>query len=178
MSSVPDDFNYAGLSSGDKDSLAHVKFDQSLACSPIEKPRKCTDVLCAVIFGVGFTGMFAAAIYGCVVGSPGKLIAPIDGDGRICGYYNENGVDLTDYKHLYIGEVSTALVPSGLTTMSLFDFGVCVKECPRENTEAVQCVPTTEVTDCNGVPAPEDAYSTYQFLYYCIPIYESLPEEL
>jgi len=178
MSGVPSDFDYSKLSSEDKGYLSDVKFDVGLAQSPIEKPRKCTDLLCGLIFSIGFFGMFAAAIYGYIDGAPGKLIAPIDGDGRICGYYNENGIDMTEYKHLYIGEVSEALAPGGLATLSLFDYGVCVKECPKENNQAIECIITNEVTDCNGVPAPEDAYTSYEFLSYCIPVYDSLPEPL
>jgi choline transporter-like protein 2/4/5 len=105
--------------------------------SPVEKPRKCTDMLCCIIFGVAFIGMFVASFYGYSAGAPWKLIAPIDGDGRICGYYNQNGIDMTEYKHLYIGNVHEALSPLGIASLSIFDYGVCVKECPKEKTEAV-----------------------------------------
>ena len=135
-------------------------------------------MLCCIIFNVAVAGMFVASFHGYMAGSPWKLVAPIDGDGRICGYYNENGVDMTEYSHLYFGDVNEALSPSGIYTLSLFDYGVCVKECPKEKTEAVECIVTTEITDCNGVPPPERAYTTVDVLSYCLPEYDSLPEEL
>ena len=52
----------------------------------MEKPRRCTDILCCILFLVVFVGMFVASIYGYVVGAPWKLIAPVDGDLKICGY--------------------------------------------------------------------------------------------
>lgn len=178
MSAVPAGFDYTQLSGKDKGYLKEIKFDKSIAQSPVEKPRKCTDMLCCLIFGCAFIGMFVASIYGYMVGQPWKLIAPIDADGRICGYYNENGVDMTEYKHLYFGDIHNALSPLGLSTISMFDYGVCVKECPKEATEAVECIVTKEVQDCNGVPKPEDSYATYDVLSYCIPDYDTLPESL
>lgn len=135
-------------------------------------------MLCCIIFAVAFVGMFVASFYGYSAGEPWKLIAPIDGDGRICGYYNQNGIDMTEYRHLYIGNVHEALSPLGIASLSIFDYGVCVKECPKEKTEAVACITTTEVKNCNGVPAAEDSYSTYDILSYCLPDYDSLPTSL
>ena len=178
MSVVPDDFDYKKLSGEDKSYLHEIKFPKEMAMSPVEKPRKCTDMMCCLIFGIAFIGMFVASIYGYMAGEPWKLIAPIDGDGRICGYYNENGIDMTDYRHLYIGEVSKALSPGGFSSLSVFDYGVCVKQCPKEKTEAIECIVTTEVTDCNGVPKTEDEYTTYELLSYCMPNYDTLPANL
>ena len=62
--------------------------------------------------------------------------------------------------------------------MDLFEYGVCVKECPKEKTEAIECIITDKVTDCNGVPPAERAYTTYDLLSYCIPVYDSLPSAL
>ena len=68
MSSVPDDFDYKNLSGKDKDYLNNIKFDKDLAKSPVDKPRKCTDLLCCIIFNVAFVGMFVAAVHGYMVG--------------------------------------------------------------------------------------------------------------
>ena len=85
---------------------------------------------------------------------------------------------MTEYTHLYIGDVNEALAPSSVATFDLFDYGVCVKECPKEKTEAVECIITGKVDDCNGVPPAERAYTTYDLLSYCIPVYDSLPSNL
>ena len=178
MSAVPDGFDYKNLSSKDKTYLNDVKFDKELAKNPVERERKCTDLLCCIIFNVAFVGMFVASIYGYMAGQPWKLIAPIDGDGRICGWDNENGIDMTEYSHLYFGDVNEALAPSSIYTLDIFEYGVCVKECPTEKTEAVECIITDKVDDCNGVPPANRAYTTYDLLSYCLPNYDSLPDEL
>ena len=80
MSSVPDDFDRSQLKDR-KWKGEGVTMNDKIARSPTEKSRRCTDVLCCILFGVMICFLFASAIYGYVEGNPGKLIAPIDGDG-------------------------------------------------------------------------------------------------
>jgi len=81
--------------------------------------------------------MFVASIYGYVVGEPWKLVAPIDGDKNICGW--TPGYE--DYTHLLIGNIDAAAQPSNV--QNVFDFGICVKECPTTTTDTIECKTTT-----------------------------------
>ena len=173
--SLPDDFDYKLLSGDDSRYLTKVKFSRDVADSPIEKPRKCTDLFCCLFFTIAFAVSLAGAIYGFVAGDPWKLIAPIDGDGRICGYSSVDGVDMSNYKYLFIGDINEALSPDKATQRNLFDYGVCVKECPTEKNPSIECIGTEKVPNCANASY---SYFTYSLLSYCIPVEESLPEEL
>ncbi len=114
--------------------------------------------------------MFFCSVLGYINGAPWKLIAPIDGDNRICGY--TPGTE--DYTHLYIANIDEAATPSNVH--NVFEYGVCVKECPTKKDEPIECVPTTEITSCT-IPADEQ-YTTYEVFSYCIPNYDSLPTDV
>uniref|UniRef100_A0A7S3I6Z9 Choline transporter-like protein n=1 Tax=Favella ehrenbergii TaxID=182087 RepID=A0A7S3I6Z9_9SPIT len=124
-------------------------------------------MICCILFLVVFVGMIVASIYGYIAGAPWKLIAPIDGDNRICGYTD----GLEDYAKLYIADIDDAAQPSSAATFSVFDYGVCVKSCPETTTEAIECKTTSEVLTCTK----GSRYTTTEFLSYCLPNYDSLP---
>ena len=169
MSAVPSDFDYKELSKKNSDSVKNIDFKGlSINESPVEKPRRCTDILCCILFLVVFVGMLAASIYGYIAGAPWKLIAPVDSDLKICGY--TQGYE--DYQKLYIADIDKAANPSDVLTFSIFDYGVCVKECPTELGDTIDCITTDTVKDCD---AGSD-YTTYEFLSYCLPEYDSLPQ--
>lgn len=86
--------------------------------------------------------MFICTFYGYMNGEPWKLVAPIDGDSNICGYT----AGYEDYSHLYIGQISTATNPTNI--YNVFNYGVCVKECPKEKTDVIECKPTAKVAVC------------------------------
>ena len=125
-------------------------------------------MICCIIFTVTLVSMLVASIYGYSAGEPWKLIAPIDGDNNICGY--TPGYE--DYTHLYIGNIDQAAQPSEV--VSIFDYGICVKECPDKVPFTIECKPTGEVDDCG---AGSD-YTTTELLSYCIPNYDSLPSSV
>ena len=85
MSSVPSDFDRSKLKDR-KWKGEEIEVNKDIARTPTEKSRRCTDILCCLIFLAFNVGMLTATIYGYVNGSPGKLLAPIDGDRNICGY--------------------------------------------------------------------------------------------
>ena len=112
--------------------------------------------------------MIVASIYGYVAGAPWKLIAPIDGGNNICGY--TPGYE--DYSHLMFGDIDHAAV----NPLSIFDYGICVKECPTTVDEVIDCkIPTdSPVANCTE----GSRYTTYDFLSYCLPVYDSLPSNV
>ena len=103
MSAVPDNFDFKELSKGAKsDAIKNIDYKSlNIAESPVTKPRRCTDLICCIIFTVVFVGMFVASIFGYIAGQPWKLVAPIDGDNNICGW--TEGYE--EYSHLMIGDI-------------------------------------------------------------------------
>lgn len=82
------------------------------------KDRKCTDILCLIIFLL-FTG-FAGYIgyYAYENGDPDLIFAPMDAQGNFCGItpgYEE-------YPFVYYTDISSFWPP----------YAVCVTECPDE----------------------------------------------
>lgn len=53
-----------------------------LDAGPSEENRKCTDVLCYGFFILFIAAMAGCSIYGYAKGHPGKLLAPLDADGK------------------------------------------------------------------------------------------------
>jgi choline transporter-like protein 2/4/5 len=121
MSSVPEGFDVKKLKDRNyKGEDFNVK--QELGKGPFGE-RKCTDLLCCLFFTLFVVGMAILTGYGYANGDPDKLISPIDGDGKICGV--TPGYE--DYQYLFIADIAQAANPA----TSIFDYGVCVKECPK-----------------------------------------------
>ena len=169
MSSLPPGFdvnrlkdrNYKGEDFNVKAELGNGPFNN----------RRCTDVFCCLLFLVFLGGMGFCTAYGYQYGEPSKLIAPIDGDRNICGV--DEGYK--DYPYLFIGDIHAAT----LVTTDVFEFGICVKECPeaREDTIAgLECKTTNEVRSC--VMSEANAMATYNVFGYCMPEYDSLSEDV
>ena len=141
MSSLPEGFSYGKLKDrsyrGDD-----FKVNKKLSAGPFSE-RRCTDVLCCLLFVVALGGMVTCAYYGIANGKPRNLIAPIDGDRNICGV--TPGYE--DYKYLFIGDIS-----QGEKNLdNIFDYGICVQACPKsaEEAKALKCKVTEKVPSCN-----------------------------
>ena len=117
--------------------------------------------MCLIVFIVFAGGFIGASIYGFLEGQPGRLFAPVDGNGNFCGY----DTNYTDYSYLYFTD---------LTASNIWEYAVCVSSCPT-NTSTIDCVTTSYVTNCSA----GEHYNTYSFLgEYCLPIYDDLPSDL
>lgn len=70
MSAVPDNFDFKELSKGAKsDAIKNIDYKSlNIAESPVTKERRCTDLICCIIFTVVFVGMFVASIFGYIAG--------------------------------------------------------------------------------------------------------------
>lgn len=73
--------------------------------------------------------MFGFAIYGYINGEISTLLAPVDGDGRLCGVTT----DVKDYPNLWIADITTA----ANNPTRMFNYGVCVKICPTGTNQIV-----------------------------------------
>ena len=165
MSSIPNDFDSAKLKDR-KWKGEDITMNKDIAKSPLNTPRRCTDILCCILFTTFLVGMLVSAIYGYLAGDPWKLIAPIDGDKRVCGF--DSGVE--GYYKLYIDNIVDAID----NIDDVFTYGVCVKECPDSADSTIDCVPTDLNKDCQ--PKDGEAYGTHDVLNYCYPVYDTLPQ--
>ena len=136
MSSIPADFDRNQLVDRNWKGEG-ININKDIARKPTDKNRRCTDILCCIIFLAFLVGMLTAAIYGYVNGDPYKLVAPIDADGAICGF----DPGFAEYPKLYIADITAA----AKNPNDVFSYGVCVKECPESNTDGVECKPNPEV---------------------------------
>ena len=131
--------------------------------------RKCTDILCLFIFAASFVTMIGLTFYGLSKGNVLKLIGPVDGDHNICG------VDtFSEFKHLYISNLDAGV--SGDFT-DIFKTGICVKECPAKVGDPIECMTTSQVSNCNSASLVASEYETVDVAGYCFPKdLEQLPQ--
>ncbi|MCP4649558.1 MAG: hypothetical protein GY853_05700 [PVC group bacterium] len=102
--------------------------------------RGCTDILFCIIFIVFLCAVLAVAAFGWWSGQPSKIFYFYDDDSRQCGL----GV-MSQYKYIYLYQTVSELkkVNSAFTS-----FAFCVKTCPSNYLQPIQCKPTTKKTDC------------------------------
>ena len=99
--------------------------DKSQIRTGLVLERRCTDCFCLVLFLASICTMVGLTGYSLKQGQVEKLIGPIDGDFKICGA----DAGYQDYKYLYLSNLDTTAAQSAAT---LFSFGVCVKQCPKD----------------------------------------------
>ena len=167
MSSIPADFDRNQLADRNWKGEG-ININKDIARKPTEKNRRCTDILCCIIFLAFLVGMLTAAIYGYVNGDPWKLIAPIDGASNICGF--DAGYE--DYTKLYIADITSA----AQDPHNVFTWGVCVKSCPESATDEVECKPTAPTGKVSVCNKPNNQYGTKDIINYCYPVYDTLPQ--
>lgn len=93
--------------------------------------RKCTDVLFWILFVASIVFYFYTCIYGWKNGKPKELYTPVDGDGHFCGLDAHS-----EYPYLYY-----LIDPAAKTDPK----AVCVKQCPAEITDPVDCKKTSRI---------------------------------
>lgn len=94
--------------------------------------RKCTDILCLLIFFVATGGMGYLGFYSYTNGDPSLIMAPMDADGNSCG----KSVGYENYPLLWFQEIDTFWLA----------YGVCVQACPSATDTNVACIGTANVS--------------------------------
>lgn len=126
--------------------MLKLKFADELQNGPTAN-RHITDVLFMIIFILFCCGMGACMAYGWARGKPQQLVIGWDKDGNGCGYTNVT----QDYPYLYWPELPDKVIvdqiQSGNYTqaLQLLNFGTCVKKCPVETTDPVECYKTSNM---------------------------------
>lgn len=96
--------------------------------------RKCTDVICALIFII-FTGAsIYAAFYGFSNGDLSNIVPPYDSAGNRCGVNATAG-----FNYVYFNSTKPT---------SWVDVTACVKECPKYSNSTIDCYTNANVTNC------------------------------
>lgn len=132
--------------------MAEFETENDVLEGPL-KHRKCTDVLCCLFFAAFWIFVFIIAINGFVKGDLNNIAQPFDSDGFACG----KG-DRLEYRFLFIDNPYSAKFNENM---------VCVRECPAENGQVVDCVPNTDIKKCDDMKV----YGSYGFANrLCVPI--------
>jgi hypothetical protein len=117
--------------------------------------RKSTDCCWAFVFLAFMCGMLGLSVYGYASPNGGLLLAPIDGNGRICG--NPNDDTMKDYTNLFFD------LSKGTDIQTLFLNSYCVSECPAKD-EVSKCALLNDTTTC-----PTSTYQSNELLMWCYP---------
>lgn len=116
------------------------------------KHRKCTDVLCYLFFVAFWIFIIAISINGFVHGNLTNVAQPFDSDGFACGQGNR-----VDYHFLFINDPYSSKYNENM---------VCVRTCPTGPNDVVDCIPNTDIKNCNQLKP----YASYGFANrLCVP---------
>jgi choline transporter-like protein 2/4/5 len=102
------------------------------------KERKCTDSICCIMFSACMVFCTYFGIYGYNNGNIDIVLAPVDDQGRICGF--DDGV--TEYPNLFIWNLDEAFADP----YNMFDYGTCVKQCPVSSEDHIECAQYDDAT--------------------------------
>jgi len=155
-----------------KDPYEHYKIDKDgnkmrsnpeLLNGPMtDSTRGCTDIIFCIIFILFILAMLACAAFGWWSGDPSKIMYFYDEDARQCGLGQ-----MKSYPYIYMYATATELKKLN-TEFSAKAF--CVKTCPNNYRDPVQCMPTSVKTDC--LVEFENLYLSETFLdRICLPSY-------
>lgn len=132
----------------------------------IIRERSCTDLCFLITFFIFMGAMGFLTAYTFKHGEVEKLLAPTDGDSKICGH--DNGYE--DFDKLFITNFQTTDISA------IFNSAVCVKKCPNESSTKIECHPSSHVADCNKKEILDNLYNSREVANICIP--KSVPESL
>ncbi len=114
--------------------------------------RKCTDVCCFMIWVLFWIVIIGFAIYGFTKGDLNNIAQPYDSDGNACGRGK-----LEDFSYIYINDPFSTSYSKNM---------ICIRRCPEEATEPVECYPNTDIKKCSDIKV----YKSYGFANrICIP---------
>jgi solute carrier family 44 (choline transporter-like protein), member 2/4/5 len=93
--------------------------------------RKCTDILCLLIFLASCGGIAYIGDYAMKNGDPSLILAPMDAEGNFCG----RTAGYEAYPMVWY---------QNLNLISWLPYAVCVKSCPTASDTLVACMPTAQ----------------------------------
>jgi len=149
----------------DVDKAEEAKNNMTKVDGGIEWNRKCTDIICCILFIVFIFAMLGVSGYALTTGDPYNIITPFDSDGNKCG---AKGTDFEDYKYKHF---TNLLVNNGGEDLY---YSVCVSECPAKGEDYNdKCKTNNDITSCNFMTV---MYDTELSFGYCMPTQEDSAE--
>lgn len=144
--------------------LIQKEFDPDLKHGP-RTSRSCTDIICCFLFIAFIATSGFVLIDSRQKGDLSRIGRPYDYDGRACGYVNGTN-DLTEYKYLFFDlEDITEILPNS----------VCVKSCPTDSGQQIECYPTKNVPNCGDLVS----YDSFKFLGgFCLPAQDEFLQQI
>jgi hypothetical protein len=109
--------------------------------------RKCSDVLCCLIFLAFFVLMLVLSFYGISKGDPLNILTPFDTKGNRCGMTK----GFEDYKYKFFTKLSAQGHSAGLSNPFAAH---CVKECPLKGNKTLCKPPSGSCTNSLVDTAP------------------------
>jgi hypothetical protein len=125
--------------------------------------------------------MLYFGILGYMQSNIANILAPVDSQGRICGY----DFEVQDYPYLFLTDLDNAYENPN----DVFQSAVCVKDCPASPYSPVECVETAYTISEGGCenfePRTENfwgnskgnVYYSLDYHFYCYPDPERLNED-
>lgn len=123
---------------------------------PLNKNRSCNDIFCLLLFLAFLGTMGGCTYYGIANGDVPKMMAPYDYKNRFCGFG-----ELKEYDNLYFTKLD--FDANERVVLSLFSNAVCVKDCPKNAGDPIECADNDSL--CEGI----ETFKTLDLLNYCIP---------
>ena len=121
------------------------------------RDRKCTDCCCLIIF-LSFVGLMAfISIFAYSNGNLKNVAKVIDSDQKPCGE-----AERTEYPYVYINDPYTT---------SFFKNTICLRKCPSQDTDTVECYPNEDIKKCSDIKVRA---SVTIFSRLCIPKVKSM----
>ena len=131
--------------------MSEFETERDVMSGPL-RHRKFTDVFCLLIFAAFWVFVAVIAVTAYTQGDMDNIAQPYDSDGYPCGKE-----DRLDYRYLFIDNPRSSKYNEKM---------VCVRRCPKEDDERVDCVPNSSVEHCHDLTT----YASYGFASrLCIP---------
>jgi hypothetical protein len=127
--------------------------------------RRCTDMLCNLIFIIATAGMGYIGYYAVSHGDPDLIMSPYDSTGAYCG----RSPGYENYPYLWV---------QNLDSTFWFAYTTCVSTCPTQANTVADCKYSADsmVDSCTPMPEPYD--STLFLDRWCLPVYNTLPPSI
>ena len=133
--------------------MEYEDYDEKNVLNGPIRPRKCTDIICLIIWILFWGLIIGVAIFSFVKGDLKNIAQPFDSDGNPCGKDNQ-----VDHQFLYINQPQST---------KLKDHMVCVKQCPVDEDSTIDCVPNSDINNCSNL----NVYKSFGFINrICIPL--------
>lgn len=132
--------------------MEYENYDEKKVLNGPIRPRKCTDIICFIIWVLFWGLILGITIFSLIKGNIKNIAQPYDSDGNPCGKDLQK-----DHQFLYINDPQSP---------NLKDHMVCIKQCPKDENSTIDCLPNSDIKNCDNI----NKYASFGFINrICIP---------